>query len=38
MIIMTRVTMPVVEEKLPMKAEYELGSGKAAFSLLFQVT
>lgn len=36
--IMSKVKMPVTVEKLPMNAEYVFGSGKAAFSLLFQVT
>ena len=36
--IMNRVTTPVAEEKLPINDEYEFGSGKAALSLLFQVT
>ena len=35
---MIRVTIPVADEKLPMNAEYELGSGKAAFNLAFQLT
>jgi hypothetical protein len=36
--IMTSVTIPVADEKLPMKLEYELGSGKACLSLAFQET
>ena len=35
---METVRMPVMEEKLPMKALYELGSGNWAFSLDFQLT
>jgi hypothetical protein len=31
-IIITRVTRPVAEEKLPIKAEYSLGLGNAACS------
>ena len=36
--IMQSVTAPVAEEKLPMKAEYSDGLGKACFSLPFHVT
>ena len=36
--IISSVTKPVAIEKLPMKAEYWLGSGKAAFNLDFHVT
>lgn len=35
---MTRVTAPVADEKFPIKAEYEFGSGKACLSLAFQLT
>mmetsp|Transcript_15854 Transcript_15854/g.34354 ORF Transcript_15854/g.34354 Transcript_15854/m.34354 type:complete len:80 (-) Transcript_15854:1261-1500(-) len=36
--IITNVTTPVAEEKLPIKAEYSLGLGKASFNLAFQLT
>ena len=36
--IMINVTAPVAEEKLPIKAEYSFGLGKAALSLAFQLT
>jgi hypothetical protein len=35
---MTSVTAPVADEKFPMKAEYELGSGNACLSFAFQLT
>lgn len=36
--IINNVTIPVIVEKLPINIEYEFGSGKAAFNLLFHVT
>lgn len=36
--IMTRVTVPVADEKLPMNAEYSFGFGKACLSLDFHET
>ena len=36
--IIKRVTNPVAVEKFPMKAEYWLGSGNAAFNFDFHVT
>ena len=35
---MMSVTVPVADEKLPIKAEYEFGSGKACFNFAFQLT
>lgn len=35
---MTNVTIPVADEKLPINAEYEFGSGNAAFNFAFQLT
>mmetsp|Transcript_23673 Transcript_23673/g.66857 ORF Transcript_23673/g.66857 Transcript_23673/m.66857 type:complete len:253 (+) Transcript_23673:223-981(+) len=36
--IITNVTVPVADEKLPMKAEYSFGFGNACFNLAFQLT